>query len=1514
MKRVKRYAALMIALLMTMSVCISNGSMVALATGTSSDMETEDVVEENDRTMDEGEILESDKMEDIDKTDSKLQPEDESTEDDTALNIEAIEEVVRLFEALPTASDLEDMTTEELNEVVQQTQNAMDVFDALNDEECEYIIENYSELYNAVADELCSTLAVLMQDGVAPMSLLPLEEVKAYLVLSGYAEDELKSMSVDTMLNLLKDYDGNAIDIEDNATTVWRYTVDDSGIEGYEKYNIGQNETINIYPGGGIETFQLEIIVGNDGQLNRNNKRYIIKIYLNENFEDDIDVEIYLQSDDNTRTQAIPNDCKEWVFEYSDGVTEELIFDLSFGESITGALADHGTVWLNIKSKLAEDPRVTVEIYPVIVYENSYVTVKKPIADQVLNQNMEVYGAGYQISGEKNTDETFQIVTYVDGKEYSKKYIGVRYWNWYPCHEGTLFSKQDNVATNIFEELSTGFDAKTHVSEIVFELEPDLSDNDKYYFNYDFVMQKNFGGTGDATNYDRIVKKVVIGHYDSIEEAEAAGAIDVTGDILNNGYLADYSGMGMNFTVFKYDRLSQSFPLIYDTLADKINVRVVKNHNSWREFTDTPIIGEADPWFRIIGVSNINNDAIDSYIIENGKSTNIDTMYGYGYQTIFINQDIDSFIPTFWRANDEAISIDKIFANGSEFKEGSVLSFPAGKNTLNATFSVVIKDKNGAHPKNYDVTFVKKASEPQLYVAGPLAPDVRSVFLDEHHENKHDIFIANIGNAPLTDLWLDLDATNVELDNYWTIGGAGNNTLAACPKNFSVELDSTAYGELSNVAKIRLVPPSTGKGGEIKGTLKIYSGEEGNSSNSELLATINLSDLAQNPEIITAKLDDAVKYVPYSYLITTNNMYDWVNVSYKITDGDLPAGIELIEETGELYGVPKETGTFKFSVTTQFESTSENYAFKPSSVELTLTVNDNTDDNVFNATDVADNYSILDAIGADNAGDHHYVLEEYSDKVFRSEGKLGQFVDVWLNGEKLVRDVDYTVEDGSTKITVKSQTFQGNKTNKGGQRNTIAAEFRTKDTGSKNDKNNSNELKRTSQNFYTKEHMHSYDAGIITKAATCSETGVRTYTCKSCGHKSTETIAALGHFPGEKKVIKTVTCMENGENAYYCTRCNILMRTEVIVAQGHDYVATVIQDGDCKTDGIKTHTCRNCGDSYTETIKAAGHKYVVEVTIEPTETTDGLRTFTCSVCHDQFTEIIPALGDGTHLHTYDEGVVTKKATCLENGMMTYTCTQCGAVKQETILASGHKYNEEIITEVTCTESGLKKHTCEYCGDSYMETIVAKGHSYDDGVVTKQATDMETGIMTYTCTVCGSSYTVVTPMINSSFVQDGTGAEIPDNQVACIVHLLNINGEAIGGMPMELHSTPRYLTTDVNGYARFGAVDFGTHELYVVNDNGAKVSKEFRLVSGTATFLNGDTVTAEPGTSVIMTAVFDGTSLEIVGVEKNSSPKTGDNSVLILWYIMLFASFSCIAAAICFRGRLKYIGQLKRYLK
>ena len=112
-------------------------------------------------------------------------------------------------------------------------------------------------------------------------------------------------------------------------------------------------------------------------------------------------------------------------------------------------------------------------------------------------------------------------------------------------------------------------------------------------------------------------------------------------------------------------------------------------------------------------------------------------------------------------------------------------------------------------------------------------------------------------------------------------------------------------------------------------------------------------------------------------------------------------------------------------------------------------------------------------------------------------------------------------------------------------------------------------------------------------------------------------------------------------------------------------------------------------------------------------------------------------------HKWDEGVVTKKATCTEAGEKTYTCTVCNATRTEKIEAAGHKYSTEwtIDKEATCTESGSKSHHCTVCDAKTEETeIKATGHKWDEGKVTKEATCTEAGEKTYTCTVCKETKT------------------------------------------------------------------------------------------------------------------------------------------------------------------------------
>ena len=88
---------------------------------------------------------------------------------------------------------------------------------------------------------------------------------------------------------------------------------------------------------------------------------------------------------------------------------------------------------------------------------------------------------------------------------------------------------------------------------------------------------------------------------------------------------------------------------------------------------------------------------------------------------------------------------------------------------------------------------------------------------------------------------------------------------------------------------------------------------------------------------------------------------------------------------------------------------------------------------------------------------------------------------------------------------------------------------------------------------------HTWDNGVITKEATETEEGVKTYTCKTCGETKTEKIPVTSHHWDQGTITKKATCTENGEKTYHCTDadCNKTY-VETIPATGHQH--TEIKD------------------------------------------------------------------------------------------------------------------------------------------------------------------------------------------------------------------------------------------------------------------------------------------------------------------------------------------------------------------
>ena len=147
---------------------------------------------------------------------------------------------------------------------------------------------------------------------------------------------------------------------------------------------------------------------------------------------------------------------------------------------------------------------------------------------------------------------------------------------------------------------------------------------------------------------------------------------------------------------------------------------------------------------------------------------------------------------------------------------------------------------------------------------------------------------------------------------------------------------------------------------------------------------------------------------------------------------------------------------------------------------------------------------------------------------------------------------------------------------------------------------------------------HSWDAGKITKAATCTETGVKTYTCTRCQKTKTEEIKATGH-KEVKDATVAATCEKAGKTeGSHCSVCNKVIKAQKEVpALGHSWDAgKITKAATCTETGVKTYTCTRCKKTKTEEIKATGHKFSAwKTSSKATIYSPAKQTRECTSCH-----------------------------------------------------------------------------------------------------------------------------------------------------------------------------------------------------------------------------------------------------------------------------------------------------------
>ena len=226
-------------------------------------------------------------------------------------------------------------------------------------------------------------------------------------------------------------------------------------------------------------------------------------------------------------------------------------------------------------------------------------------------------------------------------------------------------------------------------------------------------------------------------------------------------------------------------------------------------------------------------------------------------------------------------------------------------------------------------------------------------------------------------------------------------------------------------------------------------------------------------------------------------------------------------------------------------------------------------------------------------------------------------------------------ESNSTKTTEETTTVAPTETTTKATKATESTETTTEVTTKQTEKATEKTTEKTTEK-QTEAHKHNYTSSV-TKASTCTNEGIMTYTC-SCGNSYTEVIGKIAHQFGGYTYNNDATYDADGTETAVCTVCGertTRTASGTKLVHTHSYTETITTTPTCTENGIKTYTC-GCGNSYTEVIPATGHQFSDYVyNNDATTSADGTKTRHCTVCDVR--ETITAEGTKKSLPSwYDE--------------------------------------------------------------------------------------------------------------------------------------------------------------------------------------------------------------------------------------------------------------------------------------
>ena len=228
---------------------------------------------------------------------------------------------------------------------------------------------------------------------------------------------------------------------------------------------------------------------------------------------------------------------------------------------------------------------------------------------------------------------------------------------------------------------------------------------------------------------------------------------------------------------------------------------------------------------------------------------------------------------------------------------------------------------------------------------------------------------------------------------------------------------------------------------------------------------------------------------------------------------------------------------------------------------------------------------------------------------------------------------------------------------------------------------------------------HTWDGGIAIKTPTCTENGIREYTCADCGGVKTESIDKRPHNYQTQELIQP-TCIAEGRRLSVCIYCGDQQVEVLQKTTSHQsyFAGAILQYASCVSEGLRELICTECRQVVGTTsipINPTEHKYGSWKKMD-----DNRHGRVCQLCQHEETAD----------HQWTQQNILHQATCTEDGELVSTCQSCGTQNKEVIPALGHSYSSTA-TEPTCTEQGYTEYCCAICTDQFIDDYTeALGHT------------------------------------------------------------------------------------------------------------------------------------------------------------------------------------------------------------